>query len=51
MQSKKHKITYIENQIKDMTPNQWIKLIEKKVNDTYSKQGNNERKFTEDQAS
>jgi len=35
---KKHNITYNNNQIKNMTVNQWRRLVQKKVNDTVNKE-------------
>ena len=35
---KKHNITYNDNQIKNMTANQWRRLVQKKVNDTVNKE-------------
>jgi len=36
--SKKHNITYNDSQIKNMTANQWKRLVQKKVNDTVNKE-------------
>ena len=33
-----HNITYNNNQIKNMTVNQWRRLVQKKVNDTVNKE-------------
>jgi len=35
---KKHNITYNDNQIKNMTANQWRRLVQKKANDTVNKE-------------
>jgi len=35
---KKHNITYNDSQIKNMTANQWRRLVQKKVNDTVNKE-------------
>jgi len=35
---KKHNITYNDNQIKNLTANQWRRLEQKKVNDTVNKE-------------
>ena len=35
---KKHNITYNDNQIKNMTANQWRRLVQKEVNDTVNKE-------------